>query len=120
MPTPTTRDELVALLEAGTAVLVEALPAAHFAAEHLPGAQNVPGELSANDAARIAPDTRQTVVVYCSGPGCGRSTTTANAFAALGYSDVRVYAGGKADWFAAGLPMERAEAAGRSTGTMPP
>ena len=111
MPSPITRDELRALLERDVVTLVEALPAAHYAAEHLPGAVNIHGTLTAADAERVAPDRDRTVVVYCSGPGCGRSTVTATAFAGLGYTDVRVYEGGKADWFAAGLPMERAQAA---------
>ncbi|MBX9243816.1 rhodanese-like domain-containing protein [Actinotalea ferrariae] len=112
MPTLISREERVALLERDTVTLIEALPAAHYAAEHLPGAVNVPGALTAADAARVAPDGDRTVVVYCSGPACGRSTVTAAAFSALGYTDVRVYRGGKADWFAAGLPMEHARAAG--------
>lgn len=107
-----TRDELVQLLDDGAAVLIEALPTAHYDLEHLPGAINVPGELTPGDAARIAPDPHRTVVVYCSGPGCGRSKVTAAALERLGYSDVRVYTGGKADWFNAGLPLERAVAAG--------
>lgn len=37
---------------------------------------------------------------------CGRSKVAAAAFARLGYRDVRVYDGGKADWAAAGLPFE--------------
>lgn len=49
--------------------------------------------------------------MYCSGPGCGRSKITAAALTDLGYTDVRVYVGGKADWFSAGLPMERTAAA---------
>ena len=35
------RDDLRALLAAGTVTLVEALPAPHFDAEHLPGAVRV-------------------------------------------------------------------------------
>ncbi len=42
----------------------------------LPGAINVPGELTPAEASRIAPDPRRTVVVSCSGPGCGRSKVT--------------------------------------------
>ncbi|NUU15824.1 rhodanese-like domain-containing protein [Cellulomonas humilata] len=102
-----TREELVRAMREGTITLLEALPAAHYAAEHLPGAVNVPGELTARDAGRIAPDLHRTVVVYCSGPGCSRSTVTAAALTRAGYTDVRVYVGGKADWFAAGLPVER-------------
>lgn len=111
MSTVITREDLVRAMHEGTIILIEALPTAHYAAEHLPGAINVPGELTAQDAARIAPDLHRTTVVYCSGPGCGRSTVTAAALTRAGYTDVRVYAGGKADWFAAGLPMERTEAA---------
>jgi rhodanese-related sulfurtransferase len=107
-----TRDELRALLDAGTATVVEALSADDYTAEHIPGAVNVPGVLSAEEAARIAPDPTSPVVVYCSGPTCRRSRVTAGAFERLGYQDVRVYPGGKADWWRAGLPLagHRAEA----------
>src|SRR4051794_1826591 len=97
-----TRDDLLALLQAGAVQLVEALPADAFAAEHLPGARNVPGPLSAELAGQVAPDPAATVVVYCSGPYCNRSKIAAAAFARLGYRDVRIYAGGKQDWAEAG------------------
>ena len=105
-----TREELAHAMSEGTVTVLEALPAAHYAAAHLPGAINVPGDLTAADAARMAPDPARTVVVYCSGPGCRRSTTTAAALTRAGYLDVRVYPGGKADWFTAGLPMESSAA----------
>lgn len=111
MSTVITREALVHAMDQGTVTVLEALPAAHYAAEHLPGAINVPGDLTPADAARLIPDLARTVVVYCSGPGCRRSTVTAAALTRAGYADVRVYAGGKADWFAAGLPMERAAVA---------
>lgn len=101
-----TRDELLALLDRDTVTLVEALSVAAYQAEHLPGAVNVPGELTADVAAQVAPRRDRTVVVYCSGPGCGRSKITAAAFTRLGYPDVRVYNGGKADWAQAGLAFE--------------
>jgi rhodanese-related sulfurtransferase len=107
-----TRDEVRALLESGTAIVVEALPAEAYEAEHIPGAVNVPGDLSADIAAAVAPDPARTVVLYCSGLSCTRSKVTATAFERLGYRDVRVYSGGKADWWQAGLPLvgHRAEA----------
>ena len=111
MSTVITREELVRALSEGSVTVLEALPAAHYADSHLPGAVNVPGDLSPADAARVAPDPARTVVVYCSGPGCRRSTTTAAALTRAGYLDVRVYPGGKADWFGAGLPMESTAAA---------
>ncbi|WP_158220832.1 rhodanese-like domain-containing protein [Kineosporia sp. R_H_3] len=100
-----TLDELVTLLDDGSAVLVEALSVAAYQAGHLPGAVNVPGPLSVDLAVALVPRRSESVVVYCSGPGCGRSTLTARAFEHLGYSDVRVYPGGKAEWAEAGLPL---------------
>ncbi len=102
------RDELRTLLDTGRVTLIEALSAAAYEAEHLPGARNVPGDLTPDLAARLVPDRAAPVVVYCSGPGCGRSRITAAAFTRLGYPDVRVYPGGKADWADAGLPLEGA------------
>lgn len=100
-----TREELRVLLDAGTVSLVEALSAQAYEAEHLPGAVNVPGELTPDLAANITADRARTVVVYCSGPTCSRSKVTAAAFERLGYTDVRVYPGGKLDWWQAGLPL---------------
>jgi rhodanese-related sulfurtransferase len=104
------REGLLALLRAGTVQLVEALPADAFAAEHLPGARNVPGQVSAGLAAQVAPDRAATVVVYCSGPYCDRSKIAAAAFARLGYADIQVYAGGKQDWAEAGPAFEGSHA----------
>ena len=104
------RDGLRSLLDRGGVVLVEALPQVQYDAEHLPGAVNVPGALTADVAAALVPTIGTTVVVYCSGPGCTRSKVTAAAFARLGYTDVHVYPGGKADWAEAGLPLQGARA----------
>ena len=100
------RNQLRALLDTGHLTLIEALPAANYPAEHLPGARNLPGDLTSDLAAQLGPDRGATVVVYCSGPGCGRSRVTAAAFTRLGYTNVRVYPGGKSDWADAGLPFE--------------
>jgi rhodanese-related sulfurtransferase len=109
------RDTLRALLDRGRITLVEALPADHYNAEHLPGARNIPGELTADLAPQVAPDRAGTVVVYCSGPGCQRSKLTAAAFTRLGYTDVRAYPGGKSDWAAAGLPFDSTPATQATT-----
>jgi len=100
------REELRRLLEQDAVTLVEALPAVQYEAGHLPQALNLPGTaLTPQDAARLVPDRARTVVTYCSGPGCSRSRVVAGAFVRLGYDDVRVYSGGKADWLEAGLPL---------------
>jgi rhodanese-related sulfurtransferase len=105
-----TRQDLLTLLEKGGGQLVGALPVDAYIAEHLPGARNVPGPLSAELAEQVAPKRAATVVVYCSGPYCNRSKIAAAVFARLGYADVRVYAGGKQDWAEAGPAFEGSRA----------
>ena len=90
----------------GSLVLVEALPQAHFDQEHLPGAVRLDGRPTLEEALDVLPDLDAPIVVYCSGIGCTRSEVTARALSSLGYRDVAVYRGGKADWFGAGLRLE--------------
>jgi rhodanese-related sulfurtransferase len=108
-------DALLTLLDTGAVTVVEALPAAHYEADHLPGAVNLPGELTVGLATQLVPDRDRIVVTYCSGPSCTRSKTAAVVFERLGYTDVRVYDGGKADWAQAGLPFEGARTAARAS-----
>jgi rhodanese-related sulfurtransferase len=107
---PLARQDLQTLLAAGTMTLIEALPVLHYDSGHLPGALNVPDRLTPDLAARLVPDTSRTVVTYRSGPACTRSKTAATAFTRLGYTDVRVYPGGKLDRTGAGLPLDTAHA----------
>jgi rhodanese-related sulfurtransferase len=45
-------------------------------------------------------------VLYCSDSSCLASGNVARELEALGYTNVRVYEGGKQDWVEAGLPVE--------------
>lgn len=63
MPTSIGTDELRRVLEGG-AQLVDVMPAAEFAEEHLPGAVNLPlKDLDAAATAELEP--ARPVVVYC-------------------------------------------------------
>lgn len=62
-------------------------------------------------AAKVLPAKSAAIVVYCASKTCQNSHLAARRLEQLGYADVAVYAGGKEDWSAAGLPVERAEAA---------
>lgn len=87
-------------------VLVEALPAAYYEQGHLPAAVNIPHDTVDALAARLLPDKNAEIVVYCASATCRNSDYAALRLKALGYAHVRVYAGGKADWIEAGLPIE--------------
>jgi len=87
--------------------LVEALPEKYYRDWHLPGALHLPlDELEAR-VARILPDKDTEVVVYCASASCRNSEEGAQRLEVLGYSNVAVYSGGKQDWQAAQLPIER-------------
>lgn len=87
--------------------LVEALPERYFLDAHLPGAINIPHDTVEAQAPRLLPDLAEPVVVYCASAGCRNSDIAAERLTRLGYSEVRVYAGGKQDWVEAGMPVEQ-------------
>ncbi len=106
MVTDISRGEVADRIEAGDAVVVEALPPLHWEKEHLPGAINLPHDEVEELAPTLLPDQQGTVIVYCANEPCPNSGIAAQRLERLGYVDVREYAGGKEDWAAAGLPFE--------------
>jgi rhodanese-related sulfurtransferase len=80
-----------------------------YAHSHLPGAINLPpAGLDSELLARRLPDRDIEIIVYCTSPDCNDSIETAKRLRAMGYTNVRRYAGGKNEWRGAGLPLERA------------
>lgn len=98
-----TREELSAKIhQHARFILVEALPAQYYDAGHLPGAINLPLDAIENRSGDVLPDKDTEVVVYCSGPTCQNSHVAQRKLATMGYSNVRVFSGGKAEWSQAG------------------
>jgi len=91
-------------------VLVEALPARYYEDGHLPGAINIPHDEVDALAPSLLPDRDAFIVVYCASGPCQNSGIAARRLTQLGYTDVRDYHEGKAEWVAAGLAVERAAA----------
>ena len=107
MKTKITREELKRKLNGGKdLVLVEALPRKYWAKEHIPGALNLPHDEIERLAPELLPDKDREIVVYCADAACANSQIAAKALSALGYSRVVEYVEGKADWKAAGYPLE--------------
>jgi rhodanese-related sulfurtransferase len=101
-----TRSELQELSAAERPLLVEALPARYFLEGHLSGALHMPHDRVRELAPRLLADKLRPVVVYCASDTCQNSHIAARTLEALGYVNVRVYAGGKKDWVDAGLALE--------------
>jgi rhodanese-related sulfurtransferase len=97
------RDELQARLDAGDDVkLVMALHEWAFHAARIPGSLH----FATVDEAYDALDVDDDIVVYCSDAACVASQYAYHALVDRGYNNVRRYAGGLADWTAAGLPRD--------------
>lgn len=111
MTTLLSREELAAGIEAGTVTVVDALPASYYEKAHLPGAVNLEESAVQTSAATLLPAKDAAIVTYCAGPACPNSHRVAAALEKLGYTDVRVYREGIADWSEAGLPVESGAAA---------
>jgi rhodanese-related sulfurtransferase len=82
--------------------LVMSLNEWEFLAKRIPGSIhfNTPAEMLAG----LLKDDE--IVVYCSNPECLASVAVYHRLADHGYTNVRRYPGGVADWEEAGLPLE--------------
>lgn len=102
-----TLEELKAELDAGTELtLVEALGPMYYEEAHLPGAVNVPHDRVDELAPMVLPEKDAEIVVYCANGPCRNSAEATRRLIALGYTNVRDYHEGKAEWLEAGLPTE--------------
>lgn len=112
MPNPKiqliSREDLKAKLDRGDEfMLVEALPPPNYREGHLPGAINLPPIQVAELAPKRLPDRGAAIVVYCASPTCHAAGNVARELVALGYTNVKEFAGGKEEWRDAELPLER-------------
>lgn len=97
-------DELLLLLDAGDAQLVEVLDEQEYRWAHLPGALHVP--LKGFDDATRQLDRHRPVIAYCHDALCDLSPRAAAALERLGFVDVADFGPGKTEWLANGLPYE--------------
>jgi len=100
---PVTHDELLARTRDGLVTVLDVRPADEYAAEHLPGAVNIPLDELENRLSEIedAPE----VVAYCRGPYCVLSFEAVSALRKRGINARRLKSG-LPEWRAAGLPVE--------------
>jgi rhodanese-related sulfurtransferase len=98
--------QLKQILDAGRPlVLLEALPEKYYRSGHLPGAVALAPDQVDRQAATLIPDRAAPVVVYCASETCNNSHQAAARLSQLGYQDVTVYPGGKAEWQELGFPL---------------
>lgn len=92
----------------GEVTVAEVLERSEYDEMHLPGAISLP--LNSDFEIRLRdflPDKSRKVVLYGRDRQCELAHKAAQRMEQLGYAEVSVYPGGKADWQAAGLELER-------------
>ena len=98
--------ELNARLAARPApILVDALGERYFAADHIPGAINLPHTVSDDVLRTSLPDRDAEIVTYCANPACQNSHVLAHRLQVQDYTNVAVFPGGKKEWTEAGLAL---------------
>ncbi len=99
-----TRDELRQKLERHDQFkLVMTMSTLAYCSKHIPDSE----QLEPTDEALGALDPGEEIVVYCADVYCAASIYAYRALERRGYSRVRRYAGGIADWEDAGYRLER-------------
>lgn len=99
-----TRDELKAKIDRGDNFkLVMTLNPWAFQAAHIPGSIGI--NIAKLEQATELLQSDDEIVVYCAGEPCPASQIAYHFLVNNGYSNVRRYAGGVADWQTAGYPL---------------
>jgi polyisoprenoid-binding protein YceI/rhodanese-related sulfurtransferase len=92
----------------GSATLLHVLPEDHFACQHLPGAQNacVYEMVFLSKVAELVPDKAAAIIVYGAGAPSLDSAVALEKLEKAGYTHVRDFHGGLADWLQHGFTIE--------------
>jgi rhodanese-related sulfurtransferase len=88
-------------------LLIDSRSKAAHEAGHLPGAVNVPlYDLQRDEG--LAKKWKQfgEIIVYGEDPASGTARAVTKRLLEIGYSDVRMFAGGLAEWTKGGFPLE--------------
>lgn len=85
-----------------TCILLDCRSQEYYDAEHIPGAINLRWKNVPEHAEKLLPDKDILMVTYCGGMTCDASIRCYENLMALGYTNLKEYAGGIADWKAHG------------------
>src|SRR5277367_2551640 len=103
-----TRDEIHRRIGDRSLTIVDVLPTASYASAHIPGAISIPLEELGSRARAVLPDRAAEIAVYCGNLACDRSEQAQSELRELGYTNVRDYRAGIADWVDSGEATESA------------
>ena len=95
-------DAMRQIVEAQSALVIDARPEIFFRFGHLPGAINLPRDDFEAAYRELGPSLlkyrERLVIVYCSSNACDDSQMVADSLGRLGFAQVRVFRGGWSSW----------------------
>jgi rhodanese-related sulfurtransferase len=102
-------DEARLIVDRQSHIILDARPAADYAAGHLPGAFALPHAALETYLPPLQPllSPSQPMMTYCSGLECDESLLLTRELHAMGFTNAVLFAGGMTAWRAAGLKVER-------------
>lgn len=103
---PMTREELLARMKDGSAMLIDVRPREEFEQGHLPGALSVPLDDVDKWAKHVKVPKKKRVVAYCRGPYCVYAIKAVERLHKRGIDATRIE-DGVVEWRAAGMKIER-------------
>jgi rhodanese-related sulfurtransferase len=105
-------EQLQQRLERGKSLhLWNVLTDGYFKGEMIPGSHRVPLDTNGHKVSEAKASKDEEIIVYCGGPTCPQSLQAAQKLMDLGYTNVKAYEGGLAEWKNAGNKIERLEQA---------
>jgi len=89
---------VAAAYKKGSAVLIDARPYKKYLGATIPGSVSIPDTAMVKLEGRFPVDKTTPIITFCGGYNCHKSHVVANRLLALGYTNVKVYAGGVPQW----------------------
>ncbi|RLA76247.1 MAG: sulfurtransferase [Epsilonproteobacteria bacterium] len=101
---------IAAAYKKGSAVLIDARPYKKYLGATIPSSVSIPDTAMAKLEGRFPADKNTPIITYCGGYNCHKSHVVANRLLSLGYTNVKVYAGGLPQWKKDGMPTTGSKA----------
>jgi rhodanese-related sulfurtransferase len=94
---------VAAAYKKGSAVLIDARPYKKYLGATIPSSVSIPDTAMATLEGRFPVDKTTPIITYCGGYDCHKSHVVADRLLELGYTNVKVYAGGLPQWKKEGM-----------------
>ena len=101
---------VAAAYKKGSAVLIDARPYKKYLGATIPSSVSIPDTAMDKLAGRFPIDKSTPIITYCGGYNCHKSHAVAERLLSLGYTNVKVYAGGLPQWKKEGMPTTGSKA----------